>query len=411
MNMVRTFLLPSTAASIALLLAAGGAHAFSPSSRYSAPPRPFRLATATDVSAETSPPLSPESTAVMDGVIGKVMAGLPEEGKDGGMRENLDHFIREYFTACDLAGVPPESIAEKIGSAIKFGMEYGSGPNKYTFGVSHDAIREPFDYYKWGCDFWSPTMDLENSVVLGKENLEIAFQQIRDGENVVFLANHQSEADPQVFSSMLAKAGFGEEAEHIRYLAGHKVTTDTLAVPFSMGRNLLCIHSKKHIDSDPDTKSGKQRQNLATMSAMLKMLRAGGTSLWVAPSGGRDRRDTQPRTAGTPPVIPVAPFDTKTVDMFRLLGNKSKVPTHFYPLAMVSYELCPPPDTTEAAVGEQRNVRFSPVGISVGPEVPNVGGLEARNAFTDDAMDAVQKGYAACVEEIREKVPFRCADE
>ena len=43
--------------------------------------------------------------------------------------------------------------------------------------------------------------------------------------------------------------------------------------------------------------------------------------------------------------------------------------------------------------------------------VPNVEGLEAKNAFTDDAMGAVQKGYVACVEEIREKVPFRCADE
>jgi glycerol-3-phosphate O-acyltransferase len=30
-------------------------------------------------------------------------------------------------------------------------------------------------------------------------------------------------------------------------VAGDRVTTDLLAMPFSMGRNLLCIFSKKHV--------------------------------------------------------------------------------------------------------------------------------------------------------------------
>jgi len=371
--------------------------------------RPFLMATSTTAVAGAGVTISPKTVAVMEGVIGKVMAGLPEEGKDGGMRNALSYFITEYFTACDMSGESPEATAEKVFSAVKFGFEYGSGPNKYTFGVTHDAIREPFDFYKWGMEFWNPTIDQENSVVLGKENLKTAFKQINDGENVVFLANHQSEADAQVFTNMLEKEGFSDEAAHIRYVAGHKVTTDTLAVPFSMGRNLLCIHSKKHIDSDPDTKSAKQRQNLQTMSAMLRMFRSGGTSIWVAPSGGRDRRDVN-CIPGAPPSIPIAPFDSKTVDMFRLLGNKSKVPTHFYPLAMVSYELCPPPDRTEAAVGEERNVRYTPVGIMVLPEIPNSGGLEGRHAFTEHAFKETQMGYDKCVEEIQKMVPFRCGD-
>jgi 1-acyl-sn-glycerol-3-phosphate acyltransferase len=48
------------------------------------------------------------------------------------------------------------------------------------------------------------------------------------GENVVFFANHQSEADPQVMSVMLEKAGYKKEAEQVIYVAGHKVTTDPL---------------------------------------------------------------------------------------------------------------------------------------------------------------------------------------
>eukprot|EP00957_Ditylum_brightwellii_P170781 12998534-Ditylum_brightwellii.AAC.1 len=50
---------------------------------------------------------------------------------------------------------------------------------------------------KIGCDFFRPAMNLGKSIVIGKENAKKAFAQIEAGENVVFLANHQSEADPQ----------------------------------------------------------------------------------------------------------------------------------------------------------------------------------------------------------------------
>jgi 1-acyl-sn-glycerol-3-phosphate acyltransferase len=216
-------------------------------------------------------------------------------------------------------------------------------------------------------------------------------KQIEKGENVVFFANHQSEADPQVMSILLEKAGYGVEAEEVVYVAGHKVTTDTLAIPFSMGRNLICIHSKKHIDSDPETKPIKQKQNLAAMNGMLRMQKEGGTMIWVAPSGGRDRRDL---STGK---VPIAPFDQKTVDMFRLMGNKSKVPTHYYALSMVTYDLCPPPDFVEAGTGEQRNVRFVPCAIKISPELENVGGVESRHLFTEYAFQTAQEGYEECL--------------
>ncbi|OEU18901.1 acyltransferase, partial [Fragilariopsis cylindrus CCMP1102] len=217
--------------------------------------------------------------------------------------------------------------------------------------------------YVWGCNFFRFFIDVPESKILGMDSLQKAMDQANNGENVVFFANHQSEADPQVMSAMLEKVGFCDEASRINYVAGHKVTTDALAIPFSMGRNLICIHSKKHIDTDPETKTSKSKQNLQAMGGMLKKLKAGGCLLWVAPSGGRDRRDVESGKT------PIAPFDSKTIDMFRLMGRKSKVKTHYYPLAMVSYELCPPPDFIEAGVGEQRNFRFVPVGIKVGEEI------------------------------------------
>lgn len=316
--------------------------------------------------------------------------------------EPLTYFIGEYCTAMDNANkdgveISPEETGKKVGGALEFGLKYGMGEKKYKFGLAHDAIREPFDYYAWGCDFFRPAMNMKQSVFMGEENLKKAFEQLEAGENVVFLANHQSEADPQVVSVAFEEMGFGELGANLRYIAGHKVTTDALAIPFSMGRNLLCIHSKKHINTDPETKSEKSKQNIMTMSAMLDKLKSGGAALWVAPSGGRDRRDVETKE------VPLAKFDQKTVDMFRLMGSKSKVATHFYPMAMVSYDLCPPPDTIEAGVGEQRNVRYVPIGVSVGKEVENIGGKESRHLFTEHSMEAVEEDYEVLLKAIEEK--------
>jgi glycerol-3-phosphate O-acyltransferase len=77
----------------------------------------------------------------------------------------------------------------------------------------------------------------------------------------------------------------------VTYVAGDRVVTDLLCKPFSMGKNLLCVHSKKHMDDDPSQKSAKMKQNLNTVKAMQRLLKKGGLLIWIAPAGGRDRRD------------------------------------------------------------------------------------------------------------------------
>lgn len=358
------------------------------------------------------------------------MNQLPNAALEG----PLVHFMDEYFHALSIASrsgsknpdgsnITAAQATKTMMTTLRYGMRYGLGvgnpSGKFHFeDVRHRALRGPTsnngggevvdarydnaefrdmlgpedviaDFYTAGCDFFRPCIDFSRSLVLGQDNLHRARAQLELGENVVFLANHQSEADPQVVSCLLDyyTPESSELAAQLCYVAGHKVTTDALAVPFSMGRNLLCIHSKKHIDADPGTKPAKSKQNMAAMNTMLSGMKEGGMAIWVAPSGGRDRRDV---VTGK---IPIAPFDQKTVDMFRLMGNKSRVPTHFYPMSMVSYNLCPPPDSVEAGVGERRNVRFTPVGISIGEEVPNVGGAEQRHLFTEHSEQVCAEGY------------------
>lgn len=70
----------------------------------------------------------------------------------------------------------------------------------------------------------------------------------------------------------------------------------------------------------------------------------GGQFIWVAPSGGRDRPD--PETGK----FVVSPYDPKSVEVFRLMAAKAKgregtgPATHFFPFAMWTNKLVPPPD-------------------------------------------------------------------
>jgi len=352
--------------------------------------------------------LTPEYQAALEQAKATVTAVLEKAKPE--LLPSVIHFCNEYMTATQVSyqkypdpEASPEGALRRILEGVQYGYKFGMGEGKFEFGVTHDALRgddaaseeigSTFDFYEWGCNFFKYFMDIEESQVLGQDNLKKAMDQAAKGENVVFYANHQSEADPQVMTYMLEKVGYAKEASKIIYVAGHKVTTDALAIPFSMGRNLICIHSKKHIDTDPDTKSQKSRQNMMAMGGMLKKLKAGGCLLWVAPSGGRDRRDVD--TGKTP----IAPFDSKTIDMFRLMGRKSKIPTHYYPLSMVSYELCPPPDFIEAGTGEQRNFRFVPVGIKVGDEIDDDDGNNTE-AFNPGAYDQTVRDYY----ELRERI-------
>ena len=52
------------------------------------------------------------------------------------------------------------------------------------------------------------------------------------------------------------------------------------------------------------------------MKQMQKLFTDGGKIIWVAPSGGRDRQ-------GADGEFEVAPFDSKSIEMFRLMADKA----------------------------------------------------------------------------------------
>lgn len=262
----------------------------------------------------------------------------------------------------------------------------------YTFAPLHHAIRAPFDYYAFGLDFMRPLIDLPRSYVLGAQWLDASEKARCQGANVIFFANHQIEADPQVLSILL-ESRFPRLAEELICVAGARVTSDPMAVPFTLGRNILSVHSKNHMDSDPHKRAAQQAHNLRALNVLSDLLNQGGHAIYVAPSGGRDRPNPEAQ------VLP-APFDPQSIQLFTLLSSKACKPVHFYPLALSSYAILPPPNTRQTELGEERYVAKSNVGIACGarlefPPLPEMDRKERQQAYAHQAWQAVMTLYEA----------------
>eukprot|EP00882_Tetradesmus_deserticola_P007082 GHRQ01007455.1.p1 GENE.GHRQ01007455.1~~GHRQ01007455.1.p1 ORF type:complete len:221 (+),score=105.57 GHRQ01007455.1:655-1317(+) len=179
-------------------------------------------------------------------------------------------------------------------------------------------------------------------------------------------------------------------ATDVIYVAGDRVVTDALCKPFSMGRNLFCVHSKKHLEDEPELKASKMETNRKTLVAMQRAFNAGGSLVWIAPSGGRDRPMDD--------VWSPDPFDATAVELMRNLINRAKQPGHLYPMAMFSYPVMPPPKTVDKALGERRLTAWSGVGISVCEELDwqsVVKGIDDKEAAQAALAEAAWKSVVA----------------
>ncbi|XP_022995677.1 glycerol-3-phosphate acyltransferase, chloroplastic isoform X1 [Cucurbita maxima] len=232
----------------------------------------------------------------------------------------------------------------------------------FVFSSHHKAIREPFDYYIFGQNYIRPLIDFGNSFVGNLSLFKDIEEKLQQGHNVVLISNHQTEADPAIISLLLEKTN-PYIAENTIFVAGDRVLADPLCKPFSIGRNLICVYSKKHMFDIPELTETKRKANTRSLKEMALLLRGGSQLIWIAPSGGRDRPD--PSTGEWYP----APFDASSVDNMRRLIQHSDVPGHLFPLALLCYDIMPPPSQVEIELGEKRVIAFNGAGLSVAPEI------------------------------------------
>lgn len=273
--------------------------------------------------------------------------------------ENMKAFSLSYATVHKNSHHTAMDAEEILHSFLEMVSEQSSSP--HIFPIVHQAVREPYDYYRFSLDFMRPLIDMKQSTVRSVTPLEDIENMLLKGENVIFFANHQTEPDA-TFINILLEEKYPKLSEELIYVAGHRVTTDPMAIPFSLGCNLLTIWSKRHIDNPPEKKADKQSHNQKSMKALHRLLDAGGKSIYVAPSGGRDRPDENGH-------VDVAPFDPAAVEMFLLLARLAKKPTHIFPMALATFELLPPPQKVLKELGEPRYARYHPAHINIGAEI------------------------------------------
>ena len=231
----------------------------------------------------------------------------------------------------------------------------------YRFEPYHTSITQPYNYYRFGIEFIRPLVDKKRSYIHLPANLKKIEEQLTQGESVILFANHQTEVDPQLMSLLLEDT-YPQLGEKMIFVAGDRVITDPIGIPFSMGRNLLCIYSKRHIDKPPEKKEEKLQHNQKTMHLMKGLLAEGGKLIYVAPSGGRDRPDATGK-------VVVAPFDPSSIEMFRLMAKQAGIPVHFYPLSLVTYDILPPPPSVDSDLGELRLAKREGAMLAIGNEI------------------------------------------
>lgn len=302
--------------------------------------------------------------------------------------QTLFDFYLTYQKALEIRGYPIEKVQPLLNKYLELVINQIEKP--YAFDLYHSQLRTPFDYYQFGLDFLRPLVIFEKSKALGLDNIEKAQSFLKKGENVIIFSNHQTEPDPQAISLLLENS-FPLFAENIIFVAGHRVTSDPLAVPFSLGRNLLCIYSKKYIEDLPEEREKKLQHNKKVMQKMEALLKEGGKSIYVAPSGGRDRANAEGK-------IEIAPFDPHSIELFYLIAKKAKTKTHFFPLSLSTYDLLPPPNSIKKELGETRFTNATPIHLFFGEELIKFSenfyqDKEAKIERTKEIYKIVEKNY------------------
>ncbi|XP_057977182.1 glycerol-3-phosphate acyltransferase, chloroplastic isoform X2 [Malania oleifera] len=293
----------------------------------------------------------------------ELLSGIKKETEAGRLPSNfasvMEELYRSYQDAVFQSGIPDADEIILSNTTALFDRVLLDAEDSFVFPPHHKAMREPFDYYMFGQNYIRPLIDFGNSYV-GNIN---------------------------IFHEM-------EEKLQQTYVAGDRVLTDILCKPFSMGRNLMCVYSKKHMLDDPKLAEMKKKANIRSLKEMAMLLRGGSQIVWIAPSGGRDRPD--PQTGEWHP----APFDASSVDNMRRLAENAGVPAHIYPLALICYNIMPPPPKVEKEIGEKRVVSFHGVGLSVIPDISYAeiaaaceNSEEVKEAYSKALHDSVTEQY------------------
>ena len=303
---------------------------------------------------------------------------------DTTLLEGLSIFYKSFIKAGTDNGHQQDTLHNLFTIFAKMVIQESFNPT--SFELFHKSTRQPFDHYQLGLDFVDKVLIRSESTIINEPLLQTIEAQIANGENVIFFSNHQTEIDPQIIQ-LLIQNKHPNLAQNMIFVAGHRVTTDPFAIPISLGCSLLCIYSKKHMGQNAEQAKQRLSHNRKTIRKLSELLSQGGQCIYVAPSGGRDRPNGDK--------VEIDPFDPQSIDLFYLLARSQKnIKTHFYPLALYTFPLLPPPNKVRSTLGEPRVTKASRAGMGIGNEIDRSSipkDKESRIEWIKSHTESIQK--------------------
>ncbi|KJP88192.1 hypothetical protein AK88_02139 [Plasmodium fragile] len=245
-------------------------------------------------------------------------------------------------------------------------LKYIDSFKKYRYYTFPNVHRYDESLHEWSLQFWSQLIDHENSKFKGTQHIDQMEKWIEQGHNIIIFSNHHIEADANIIKYFFHIHNASNISRNIIFIGGHKIRADPLSRPFSVSANLLCIYSKKYIENLPQLREEKIMFNHKSLNALKNLLQEGRNIIWLAPSGGRDRRDSHGN-------IKISTFDPKIIQTFYIFAKRAKIKTHFIGLALNTYNICPPSNSVDVdEIEKQRSCAYSPVGINLGEDIFDV---------------------------------------
>ncbi|CAA9990789.1 glycerol-3-phosphate 1-O-acyltransferase, putative [Plasmodium knowlesi strain H] len=302
--------------------------------------------------------------------------------------DNVEHmntfsgFLKNYFDEMKRhKSCPPEIFLENF-------LKYIESFKKYRYYTFPNVHRYDESLHEWSLQFWSQLIDKENSKFRGTEHIEKMEKWIEQGHNIIIFSNHHIEADANIIKYFFHIHNANNISRKIIFIGGHKIRADPLSRPFSVSANLLCIYSKKYIENPPELKEEKIMFNHKSLNALKNLLTEGRNIIWLAPSGGRDRKDPHGK-------IKISTFDPKIIQTFYILAKRAKVRTHFIGLALNTYNICPPPNTVDVdEIEKHRSCAYSPVGLILGEDIFDVYPTMDEKEITEKLYTYVNRLYS-----------------
>ncbi|XAR54771.1 Glycerol-3-phosphate 1-O-acyltransferase [Bertholletia excelsa] len=205
-----------------------------------------------------------------------LLSGIRKEKEAGRLSSNVSQGMEElyhnYRKAVSQSGIHnvDQIVIKNMRIALDRILKDEEDP--FLFPAYHKAIRKPFDYYMFMQNYFRPLIDFRKSFVGNISLFKEMEEKLKQGHNIVLISNHQTEADPAIIA-LLLEATHPQFAENMIYVAGDRVVNDPLCKPFSMGRNLLCVYSKRHINDIPEHAEMKLRANTKSIKELILLLR------------------------------------------------------------------------------------------------------------------------------------------